>query len=344
MVNQAACDLVHCASVDCVGKPAEMFIEKGVADLVAHRSARRSRVESAVKRILAEKAGVKKRVLICSVTLPNADGAVSGALCLLRDIEDIEHDAGRLEKARAELESKAEERKAELATIEEILAYQIRETKRVSDALEQVRQELENTRSKLIHAGKLASIGELSAAVAHELNQPLMVIRSIAQQLMRKARAAETYALSDFMEYFGRLESNTGRMMRTIEKLRMFSRQSETSWKPVDLVQVVNNVMEMLEHLFEKKDIRIDMRMPSSLPKIRGNEGDLEQVFLNLAEQRRRCHRGRTGIGTPRRENRESRFRRNRNLGKDGRRCLRPGPGGNYLLGQWMRHTFRICR
>ncbi len=282
MVNQAACDLFHCDSVDCVGKPAEIFIEKGVADLIAHRTAKQSRVESAVKRVATEKAGGKRLVLICSVALPNADGAASGTLCLLRGIEDIEHDAGRLEKARAELESIAEERKAELATIEEILSHQIRETKRVSDALEQVRLELENTRSKLIHAGKLASIGELSAAVAHELNQPLMVIRSIAQQLMRKARTAEKYALSDFMEYFGRLESNTGRMMRTIEKLRTLSRQSETSWKPVDLVQIVNNVMEMLEYLFEKKDIRIGMRMPPSLPKIRGNEGELEQVFLNL--------------------------------------------------------------
>ena len=282
MVNQAACDLFDRTAADCVGKPAEVFIEKGIADLVAHRSARQSRVESAVKRIAVEKAGGKRPVLICSVALPNADGAISGALCLLRGIEDIEHDAGRMEKARAELESKAEERKAELSTIEEILAHQIRETKRVSDALEQVRQELANTRSKLIHAGKLASIGELSAAVAHELNQPLMIIRSIAQQLMRKSRDAEKYALSDFMEYFGRLESNTGRMMRIIEKLRTFSRQTETSWKPVDLVQVVNNVMEMLEHLFEKKDIRIDMRMPPSLPKIRGNEGDLEQVLLNL--------------------------------------------------------------
>ena len=282
MVNHATCDLFHCAAKDCVGKPVELFIEEGAADLIVHRSARQSRVESAEKRILVEKTGGKKPVLISSVALPNPDGTVSGALCLFRDIEEVEHDAGRVKEARAELEAKAEERKAELSTIEEILAHQIRENKRVSDALEQVREELANTRSKLIHAGKLASIGELSAAVAHELNQPLMIIRSIAQQLMRKSRDAEKYALSDFMEYFGRLESNTGRMMRIIEKLRTFSRQTETSWKPVDLVQVVNNVMEMLEHLFEKKDIRIDMRMPPSLPKIRGNEGDLEQVLLNL--------------------------------------------------------------
>jgi len=93
------------------------------------------------------------------------------------------------------------------------LALNIRERKIVEEHLQAAYQELKQTQTQLVQSGKLASIGELAAGVAHELNQPLMVIRANAQFICRNVQKGNL-EMSEVLESLEPIERNTRRMMK----------------------------------------------------------------------------------------------------------------------------------
>ena len=148
-------------------------------------------------------------------------------------------------------------------------------------SLKQAYQELKHTQSQLVQSGKLASIGELAAGVAHELNQPLMVIRGNAQ-LVKRFISKGTYKMEDLLKQMEPIERNTKRMMNIINHLRTFSRQSKSEFYSLDVNQVIEESFLMVGAQLRLRNIEIIKRLDSSLPRIKGDMNQLEQVFLNL--------------------------------------------------------------
>jgi len=91
--------------------------------------------------------------------------------------------------------------------------------------LKKAYQELKHTQSQLVQSGKLASIGELAAGVAHELNQPLMVIRGNAQLIQRNVSRGNCKT-DDLIKQMEPIERNTKRMMNIINHLSEGKNQS----------------------------------------------------------------------------------------------------------------------
>jgi signal transduction histidine kinase len=144
------------------------------------------------------------------------------------------------------------------------------------------RDKLRETQAQLVQASKLASIGELSAGIAHELNQPLMVIDTGIQLISRsitKNKLDHDKLLED-MQLFSR---NTKRMMHIINHLRTFSRQSEgKSFEPVHIQQIIEDALSMISEQLRLKSIHIKKIFPERIPGIKGDANQLEQVFINL--------------------------------------------------------------
>jgi two-component system, NtrC family, sensor kinase len=136
------------------------------------------------------------------------------------------------------------------------------------------RAELER---RLVQADKLSSIGLLAAGVAHEVNTPLAVISTYAQMLAKQISGDEQKA--PLLEKIAR---QTFRASEIVNSLLNFSRTSPTEFVSVDLNKIVRETLALMEHQMTKAGVTATLDLDETLPRIKGNPGKLQQVFLNL--------------------------------------------------------------
>jgi two-component system, NtrC family, sensor kinase len=136
------------------------------------------------------------------------------------------------------------------------------------------RAELER---RLMQADKLSSIGLLAAGVAHEVNTPLAVISTYAQMLAKQISGDTEKA-----PLLEKIAKQTFRASEIVNSLLNFSRTSTTEFAMVDLNKVISETVTLLEHQLGKAHIEVKLALDEKLPRIRGNPGKLQQVFLNL--------------------------------------------------------------
>ncbi len=148
---------------------------------------------------------------------------------------------------------------------------------RMAEYLQKTYKDLKSTSAQLTQSAKLAAVGELAAGVAHELNQPLMVIRGHAQEML-DGNSVPDKIIRDLKL----IEKQTGRMMRIIDHLRAFARQSTGTFEPVDLNDVINDSFTLITQQLRIHNIKIIKDLDETIPKIWGDHNRLEQVFLNL--------------------------------------------------------------
>ena len=131
--------------------------------------------------------------------------------------------------------------------------------------------------AQLIQTGKLSSIGELATGVAHELNQPLMIIRGYSQLICSELNKDDEY-----YKELKFIEHQTGRMAKIINHLRAFARQSEPSFTYININNVIDASLIMVHEHLKIRNIKIVKKYKKDLPYIYGDPSHLEQVFLNL--------------------------------------------------------------
>jgi two-component system, NtrC family, sensor kinase len=131
--------------------------------------------------------------------------------------------------------------------------------------------------AQLAQADKMSSIGLLAAGVAHEVNTPLAVISSYAQLLAKQLQGDEKRS-----ELLDKITKQTFRASEIVNNLLNFSRTSGTEFGSVDLNRIIHDTLALLEHQFKTTRIRVVGELQPALPQIHGNQGKLQQVFLNL--------------------------------------------------------------
>jgi hypothetical protein len=136
------------------------------------------------------------------------------------------------------------------------------------------RAELEQ---RLVQADKLSSIGLLAAGVAHEVNTPLAVISTYAQMLAKQVSDDSQKSL-----ILDKIAKQTFRASEIVNSLLNFSRTSTTSLGDVNLNRVIQETLSLLEHQLQKSGIQVKTDLDPGLRPVRGNAGQLQQVFLNL--------------------------------------------------------------
>lgn len=145
--------------------------------------------------------------------------------------------------------------------------------------LEAVNADLQRTQAELVQAEKLSALGQMSAGISHELNQPLMAIQSFAENgtaLMQQGR----HDVAD--QNLGRISDLARRMARIIRNLRSFARNENEPLVDVDLGAVVHETLDMLAARFAKESVVVNWTPPKMPVHVRGGEVRLQQVVLNL--------------------------------------------------------------
>jgi two-component system NtrC family sensor kinase len=153
----------------------------------------------------------------------------------------------------------------------------------VADTDRQLRRqyaELQETQQQLAQAAKLASIGELTGGVAHEINTPITSILALASHLA-EGRSAATLAPS-LRQSLEVIVQQAQRVAKIVGNLLTFSRQSRLELSRVDVGELLEMAFALLQHRLKNSDIRLAREIDLDLPQILGDAGRLTEVFVNL--------------------------------------------------------------
>ena len=142
-------------------------------------------------------------------------------------------------------------------------------------------REAEDQRQQLVHLTRVAVLGELSGALAHELNQPLTAILSNAQAAQRMLKNADTNMeqISDILEDIVHEDKRAGEV---IKRLRALLKRGEAQMQSLDLDHVVQDVLELAHADLVNRNISVATELAAQAGHVRGDRVQLEQVVLNL--------------------------------------------------------------
>jgi signal transduction histidine kinase len=140
---------------------------------------------------------------------------------------------------------------------------------------------LEVTQRDLIQAEKLTSLGQMAAAIAHEVNNPLAGVLVYTKLLSRKL-AGDAFSTEEAQGYLSKMEGEITHSSRIIRNLLDFSRQSKPMLRLVDINNVLEQALSLVGHQAELQNIRVIKELGPSLPKVMADFDQLQQVFTNL--------------------------------------------------------------
>ncbi len=177
-----------------------------------------------------------------------------------------------LSRANAQLEARVRARTQALRDINAELRREAAERTEAQLALARAQDDL-------VQASKLSALGQLSAGISHELNQPLMAVQSFAENGVQFIARGKPERAT---ENLTRISDMAHRMGRIIKNLRAFSKQESVQQVRVDLVGVIASALDMTQARRETLGVSLHHVAPASSIWVRGGEVRLGQVFINL--------------------------------------------------------------
>lgn len=184
----------------------------------------------------------------------------------------LELEKQTLQRAHGELEKRVKQRTADLSRSNTRLSEEIEEHRRTEE-------ELRQTQDELVQAAKLATLGQMSAGINHELNQPLAAIRSYADNgraLLERERFDEVRGNLD------QISDLTGRMARIGSQLKFFSRRSSGQIGDVSVQEVIEASRAIVAPRVKGARVEVQVDVPAWPLLVRADNVLLQQVLVNL--------------------------------------------------------------
>ncbi|MER9462810.1 MULTISPECIES: ATP-binding protein [unclassified Mesorhizobium] len=187
--------------------------------------------------------------------------------------------------ARIELERRVVERTHDLSLARDRLQAEITDHRSTEAKLQVMQQEL-------VQANRLATLGQVAAGVAHEINQPVATIRAYADNARVFLERKQTASAE---ENLGAIAALTERIGGITEELKVFARKGRTAAEPVELRGVIEGAVVLLRSRFAGRLDALDITLPPVTLKVMGNRLRLEQVLINLFQNALEALDGRDG-------------------------------------------------
>jgi two-component system C4-dicarboxylate transport sensor histidine kinase DctB len=217
---------------------------------------------------------------LAEVRTDQRDGGIIGAtlsalfISLLLYVVQRHHALVAAKSMGTQLALEVSKRTSELSDANASLRTEIDERRRAE-------AQLRETQNELVQAGKLAALGQMSAALAHEINQPLAAIRTFIASTKIFAQRG------DFAQTIGNLDVITRlaeRMASITSHLKMFARKSEPGHpEPVQVARAIEGALFLMDSQIKSAGVRIDVEVDSQA-WVLGYTVQLEQVFVNLVQ------------------------------------------------------------
>ena len=147
-------------------------------------------------------------------------------------------------------------------------------------------EELEDSHQRLLLSDKMASVGLLTAGIAHEINNPLFVITGYLD-VIREMVDSEDVTAEDLADITVKLETASQAIVKLVSGLKTYVRIEETALVPIDLNSAIEESLGLVSFLYRQDNIELRNEQAQGSPVIMGNIGKLQQVLMNLLSNAR---------------------------------------------------------
>src|SRR6202158_6004610 len=168
---------------------------------------------------------------------------------------------------------------------------QVERLENLSEKLEETNRELRRAEAEARRAERLAALGQLSAGLAHEIRNPLAVIKGSAEMLNRKV--AESQPL--VAELAGYISSEVNRLNALVVRFLDFARPSKLEMRPEHISEIVDHALESAAASFPNAKVNVERQYAPDLPEIQADRQLCEQVFVNLITNAFQAMNGKAG-------------------------------------------------
>jgi signal transduction histidine kinase len=170
---------------------------------------------------------------------------------------------------------------ADHAKTNEELQTEIAERRRAEQALreseERLRQQTNELEQQLIASGRLVSLGEVGASMAHEFNNPLGIIMGFVQDILSTMDPADSNYRSLQI-----VDEEAKRCSKIVRDLMEFARPKGTEFCSISIADVIAKTLQLVENRLYKQKVILERKLPADLPRIYADHQQLEQVLVNL--------------------------------------------------------------
>jgi PAS domain S-box-containing protein len=155
------------------------------------------------------------------------------------------------------------------------------EQRRAQKDLQQAQQSLYTTQVELARVSRLTTMGELAASIAHEVNQPLTAVTNNASACLRLLtdRNLEPEVLRRALE---EIVADGTRASAVIARIRRFIKKAPAETVELDVNEVIDSVLALAGHELHKNEVLVECQLAKTLPLVRADRIQLQQVLLNL--------------------------------------------------------------
>jgi signal transduction histidine kinase len=141
--------------------------------------------------------------------------------------------------------------------------------------------ELEDSHNRLLLSDKMASIGLLTAGIAHEINNPLFVITGYLD-VLNETLQQETFSKDEISEIAEKLNTASQSIVKLVSGIKTYARIEEAQPTPIDLNSAIQGSLNLVSFLYKQEDIDLQNNLSAGSPMVLGNIGKLQQVLMNL--------------------------------------------------------------
>jgi len=189
---------------------------------------------------------------------------------ILHDSEELDHLARSFERMRERL-------RVAVAENNEF-------TQKLETMVEERTHQLKQANQKLLQSDRLASLGQLSASVAHEINNPVSGVLNLSMLMQRMLQpdGIPPSRLEEFRRYLNQVVGETTRVGRIVTDLLSFSRRSKPHRAPDDLNRIVRATLSLVQHKLKLSNVEVETRLAEDLPALSCDHSQIQQVVLNL--------------------------------------------------------------
>ncbi len=167
------------------------------------------------------------------------------------------------------------------------IAFYLRE--RIIRRMEHLDRERETLSGQLVRASRLAEVGEMATGFAHEINNPLQVMKSeqalidsILSELQENGELKPSESVSELMDSMRQIDLQINRCAGITQSILKFGRQGEPVFQNVEIQKFIPEVMNMVAKKASVHGIALKMELDEETPAVYGDPGQLQQVLLNL--------------------------------------------------------------
>jgi C4-dicarboxylate-specific signal transduction histidine kinase len=201
-------------------------------------------------------------------------------LHIMGDLHDSNRKLGDQRKAMLHILKDSNETNLKLADSRKAMIHIMGDLRETTQEIERREQELRDKQEQLVQAGKLATLGELTTGVAHELNNPLNNIGLYVGNVIDRVRLGKLDAsiVSDLEKAMAQVRKATD----IISHLRTFGRAAPVSVETVDVDEVIERSLSLVQEQLKLRGIEVELELCRDELVLHGNAIQLEQVFINL--------------------------------------------------------------